>query len=259
MQEMDELILEKKNLHKLISKFKANRTLQITSIFVSLILISIPVYSIYAKYNTSDDEYQRDLTYILGGESGIISWSSQSDLELSDDEVFTLTLTNEDFPDEAKNMNIVALFMTIEISDYENDNEETNGVGCAIDSGEDAYDSISGIVSTPNVESLDFEYDSYGSVYTEFLDDLSDDIISGFDSPGFITGYTVKEIEKMFQSGDNIVGEYNFEFIGNVESGDSTFQCERQDQSITIDYYIELEWFNVELIEFDDDFGNFGI
>ena len=254
MQEIEDKILAKSFFQISIAKFKTNRTLQITSIFVSLILISIPVYSIYAKYNTSDDEYQRDLTYILDGESGSISWTSQSDLELSDDEVFTLTLTNEDFPDEAKNMNIVALFVTIEISDYENDNEETNGVGCAIDSGEDAYDSISGIVSTPNEESFDFEYDSYGSVYTSFLDDLSDVIMGGFDSPGFITGYTVKEIEKMFQSGDNIVGEYNFEFTGNVESGDSTFQCERQDSSITIDYYIELEWFDVELIEFDDDF-----
>ena len=253
MQEAEHKILEGSFLQKSISSFKTNRSLQITSIFVSLILISIPVYSIYSKYNNSDDEYQRDLTYVIDGEWGGISWISQNDLELNDDEVFTLTLTNEDFPDEAKNMNIVGLFMMIEISDYENDNEETNGVGCAIDSGEDAYDSISGIVSTPNNEPLDFEYDSSFSVYSQFFE-FPEDIMGGFGSPGFITGYTVKEIEKMFHTGDNIVGEYNFEFTGNVESGDSTFQCERQDPSITIDYYIELEWFDVELIEFDDDF-----
>ena len=253
MQEAEDKILEESFLQKSISSFKTNSTLQITSIFVSLILISIPVYSIYSKYNNLDDEYQRDLTYIIDGEWGEISWTSQTNLELNDDEVFTLTLTNEDFPDEAKNMNIIRLYLTIEISDYENDNEETNGVGCAIDSGEDAYDSISGIVTTPNNEPLDFEYDSSFTVSSQFFE-FPDDIMGGFGTPGFITGYTVKEIEKMFQSGDNIVGEYNFEFTGNVESGDSTFQCERQDPSITIDYNIELEWFDVELIEFDDDF-----
>ena len=242
MQEGEDKILEESFFQKSISEFKTNRNLQIVTIFVSLILISIPVYSIYGKSNASDDEYQRDLIYVVGGESGYIAWTSQTNLELSDDEVFTLTLTNEDFPDEAKNMNIVALDISIDIIDYENDNEETNGVGCAIDSGEDAYDSISGIVSTPNNEPLDFEYDSSFTVYSQFFE-FPEDLIAGFDSPGFITGYTVKEIEKMFQSGDNIVGEYNFEFTGNVESGDSTFQCERQDPSITIDYYFELKWF----------------
>ena len=78
-----------------------------------------------------------------------------------------------------------------------------------------------------------------------------------FDISGFVTGYTVKEIEEMFQNEDNIVGEYNFEFTGNVESGDSTFQCERQDPSITIDYSIELYWWDVEVIEFDEDFWGF--
>tara|TARA_B100000767_G_scaffold137010_1_gene129720 strand:+ start:51 stop:815 length:765 start_codon:yes stop_codon:yes gene_type:complete len=253
MQEVEDKILEESFFQKSISSFKTNRTLQITSIFVSLILISIPVYSIYSKYNNSDDEYQRDLLYVIGGEWGGISWISQNDLELSDDEVFTLTLTNEDFPDEAKNMNIVALYIRIDIYDYANDNEETNGVGCAIDSGEDAYDSISGIVSTPNNEPLDFEYNSSFHLYPQLFE-LPEDVMGGFGSPGFITGYTVKEIEKMFQNGDNIVGEYNFEFIGNVESGDSTFQCERQDSSITIDYYIGLDWWDVEVIESDDDF-----
>ena len=250
MQEAEDKILGESFFQKSISSFKTNRTLQITSIFVSLILISIPVYSIYSKYNNSDDEYQRDLTYIIGGEGGSISWTSQNDLELSDDEVFTLTLTDEDFPDEAKNMNIVALFMTMQVFDYQDDNEETSGAGCAIDSGEDAYDSVSGILSTPNTEQpLDYETDSSQLIYTEFFDEFPED--------GFFTGYTIREIEEMFHTGDKIVGEYNFEFTGNVESGESTFQCERQDPSVTIGYSIELEWFDVEVIEFDDDFWEF--
>ena len=258
MQEIDDGALQKSFFQKSISPFKTNRTLQITSIFVSLILISIPVYSIYGKFNASDDEYQRDLMYVLDGESGSISWTSQSDLQLNDDEVFTLTLTNEDFPENAKNRNVIGLFMKMEVFDYQDDNEETSGAGCAIDSGEDAYDSVSGIVSTPNTEQpLDYETDSSQWIYTEFFDEFPEEMTGGFSSAGFITGYTVKEIEKMFHTGDNIVGEYNFEFTGNVESGDSTFQCERQDPSVTIGYSIELEWFDVEVIEFDDDFWEF--
>ena len=187
MQEAEDKILGESFFQKPISEFKTNRSLQIVTIFVSLILISIPVYYIYGKSIASDDEYQRDLIYVISGEGGSIAWTSQNNLELSDDEVFTLTWTNEDFPEEAKNMNIVALYISIDIIDYENDNEETNGVGCAIDSGEDAYDSISGIVSTPNNEPLDFDYNSPSYVYTELFE-LPED---AFDISGFITGYTV--------------------------------------------------------------------
>ena len=253
MQEIDDGAFDKSFFQRSVSKYKANRILQISSILVSLLVVSIPVYSIYSKYNSSDDEYQRDLMYVLDGESGSISWTSQSDLQLNDDEVFTLTLTNEDFPENAKNRNIVALYMTMQVFDYQDDNEETSGVGCAIDSGEDAYDSVSGIVSTPNTEQpLDYETDSSQWIYTEFFDEFPEEMTGGLGSPYAITGYTIKEIEEIFHTGDKIIGQYNFEFTGHVESGESTFQCERQDPNVTIGYSIELEWFEVDVIEFDD-------
>ena len=251
MQEAIDAITEETFSEKIILNFKTNRVLQMTSIFIALILISIPAYSMFSKYHNLDDEYQRDLIYVIGGESGSLSWTSQSDLQLNDDELFTLTLTYEDFPEEAKNKNIIGLNFIVEVNDYDDDDEETTGLGCAVDSGEDAYDSVSGIVRVPNRELSNFETMDYRFTYV-FLFDIPEDAYAGFDSPLFITGYTVKEIEEMFQTGDELLGEYTFEITGNVESGDSTFQCNRQDSSVTINYSLELTWLNVDVIEMDE-------
>ena len=108
----------------------------------------------YSKYNTPEDEYQKELQYFVDyADYGYITWTSQSNLELNDGEVFTLSLTNEDFPEEAKEVNIVSLIVMISVSDNSDDNEETTGLGCAVDSGEDAYDSVSASISIPNGES----------------------------------------------------------------------------------------------------------
>ena len=249
MQGDDEAILEKNSFQESVSKFKTNRIVQITSVFIVLALISIPAYSMYSKYNTPEDEYQKELEYFVDYDDyGYITWTSQSNLELNDGEVFTLSLTNEDFPEEAKEVNIVGLILMISVSDNSDDNEETSGAGCAIDSGEDAFDSVSASISVPNDESEIIEIESTTSMFFMLFDEPE------FDTYPFITGYTVKEIEEMFETGDEIIGEYNFQFTGNVESGDSTFQCERQDPSVTISYEIELEWADYTVIEWNADF-----
>ena len=67
-------------------------------------------------------------------------------------------------------------------------------------------------------------------------------------------GYTINEIEEMYESDDeDIVGEYNFEIRGMVEAGDSTFECDREDPSVTISYSIELEWLEISVIEWNGD------
>ena len=249
MQESEDAILEKTFFQESVSKFKTNRIIQITSVFIALALISIPAYSMYSKYNTPEDEYQKELQYFVDyADYGYITWTSQSNLELNDGEVFTLSLTNEDFPEEAKEVNIVSLIVMISVSDNSDDNEETTGLGCAVDSGEDAYDSVSASISIPNGESEIIETESITSAYFMLLDEPE------FETYPFITGYTMKEIEEMYETGDEIIGEYNFEFTGNVESGDSTFECERQDPSVTISYEVELEWAEFTVIEWNADF-----
>ena len=246
MQEIDDAILENSFWQESISKFKTNRIIQITSVFIALALISIPAYSMYSKYSAPEDEYQRELQYFVDySDYGYISWHSQTDLQLNDEEVFTLNLSYEDFPEEAENFNIVYLNVMVNVVDYDNDNEETTGVGCAVDSGEDAYDSVSGIISAPNGESDTFETDYTDYIGIPLLE------LPEFETFPFITGYTVKEIEEMYETGDEIIGEYNFEFTGYVESGDSTFQCDRQDPNVTISYSIELEWVEVSVVEWN--------
>ena len=69
----------------------------------------------------------------------------------------------------------------------------------------------------------------------------------------FVSGYTESEIEKMFDTSDAVAGDYSFQYTGNVETGDSTIQCDRQDSSVTVEYFVELWWMDVEIIEVDED------
>ena len=63
MQENNDAILEKTFFQESVSKFKTNRTIQITSIFIALALISIPAYSMYSKYNTPEDHINNSLYF----------------------------------------------------------------------------------------------------------------------------------------------------------------------------------------------------
>jgi hypothetical protein len=248
MQEIHDAIIDDKPLKSSIFRFKNNRRVQIISILLAVLLLSIPVYSMYSKYQTPDDEYQRDLQYLIDSDYGSITWSSQSNLELNDQQVFSLAWTNEDFPEEVKEKNIISIYGFIQILDFNEDNEETSGAGCTIDSGEDALDSATLGASIPNREAEIQETQTSTNFYFEFIE------YPVFTTYPFITGYTVKEIEDMFETDkDELVGEYNFEITGMVEAGESTFQCDREDPSVTIYYSIEFEWLEVSVIEWNGD------
>ena len=123
MQEIHDAIIDDKPLKSSIFRFKNNRRVQIISILLAVLLLSIPVYSMYSKYQTPDDEYQRDLQYLIDSDYGSITWSSQSNLELNDQQVFSLAWTNEDFPEEVKEKNIISIYGFIQILDFNEDNE----------------------------------------------------------------------------------------------------------------------------------------
>jgi hypothetical protein len=248
MQEDSEVELGQNPLEKSILALKTNRTVQIISVLVGLLLISIPAYSMYSKSQIPEDEYQREIEYLIDYDYGSITWNSNSNLELNDEQVFSLLLTNDDFPEEAKEMNIVSVSAYIEVLDFNEDNEETNGLGCAVDSGEDAPDSASLIFSSPNYQTELLETQSMTGDYIFLLEEPE------FMTFPFITGYTINEIEEMYESDDeDIIGEYNFEIRGMVEAGDSTLECDREDPSVTISYSIELEWLDINVIEWNGD------
>jgi len=191
-------------------------------------------------------EYQRNNEYLIDFEEGMITWVDNTTVELSDGEVFSFSLTDQEFPEEAKERNIFSVDYTITVLDSFDDNEETNGPGCVVDPGQDEADSVSLFVSAPsNTSSLETQSSVYDWI------DLMD--FPQFETFPFITGYTVAEIEMSFDTSDSVVGDYSFEFTGNVESGDSTFQCDRQDSTVTIEYLIELWWVEPNVLEWNDD------
>ena len=248
MQEDEDESIDENLFGKSVLLIKTNRTVQIVSVLTALVLLSIPAYSMLSKSQTPDDEYQRELEYIVDFDSGIITWDSNSNLELNDDEVFSLKLSYDDFPEDAKVLNIVSISVYMEVLDSQEDNEETSGLGCSVDSGEDALDSASLYFSSPNSQSELLETQYITGTYIDLLD------IPEFTSFPLITGYTVKEIEEMYETDEeDLVGEYNFEITGLVEAGDSTLQCERQDPSVTVEYMIELIWIDAMVMEWNGD------
>ena len=107
MTDTENAALESTGLARMFDVYKRNRPIQIASVVFVVALISIPIHS----YLTAPpaDEYQRELEYIVDGEYGVIAWIAETTVELSDGEVFSLTFTEQDFPDEAKNSNVFSV------------------------------------------------------------------------------------------------------------------------------------------------------
>ena len=97
-------------------------------------------------------------------------------------------------------MNIVMVTLDFYVIDYDVDNEDTSGIGCTWNDGEDAYDSVAASVDHPSASS--------SNVVTEYGDYLRLDMFEypEFDTFPLITGYTVEEIEEMLDASDDVKG-----------------------------------------------------
>ncbi len=242
-----------KFLKKSVSTFKANRYLQIAAGVVLLLLFSQPAYSLYLDITTPANAHERDNYYIVLEEDwGSVTWIESTQVTLSDEESISVVMDESQFPSEAEGMNIVMISFDFYVMDMNDDNEETSGIGCTWNDGEDAYDSVAASAEHPSALST--------STVTEYGDYLRLDVFEypEFDTFPLITGYTVEEIEEMLDSSEDVKGEYSFNFTGFVEAGDSTTECERNDSSVTITYEILLYYSEFSVMEWNDDIPVFG-
>ena len=226
-------------LQKSVTAYKSSRVMQALSVLIVLILISIPLYSMLFEEEEEADAYQRDLEYIVEEEGYYLTWI-QDTVELSDGETLSFSFTEEDFPTEAKDGNIFLIQFYVAVLDsVQQDNEETSGLGCAANPGQDAPDSVSFAFNTPaGNDNVQIQSD-----YLEYIEFLE------FPGYGPYTGYTVAEIEDMYDASDEIKGDYRFQYTANAEAGSSTFECDRSDSSVTINYAVELLDLQIEVIE----------
>ena len=226
-------------LQKSVTAYKSSRVMQALSVLIVLILISIPLYSMLFEEEEEADAYQRDLEYIVEEEGYYVAWI-QDTVELSDGETLSFSFTEEDFPTEAKDGNIFLIRFYVAVLDsVQQDNEETSGLGCAANPGQDAPDSVSFAFNTPaGNDNVQIQSD-----YLEYIEFLE------FPGYGPYTGYTVAEIEDMYDASDEIKGDYRFQYTANAEAGSSTFECDRSDSSVTINYAVELLDLQIEVIE----------
>ena len=229
-------------LQKSVTAYKSSRVMQALSVLIVLILISIPLYSMLFEEEEEADAYQRDLEYIVEEEGYYITWI-QDTVELSDGETLSFSFTEEDFPSEAKDGNIFLIRFYVAVYDsIQEDNEETSGLGCAANPGQDAPDSVSFAFNTPaGNDNVQIQSD-----YLEYIEFLE------FPGYGPYTGYTVAEIEDMYDTSDEIKGDYRFQYTANAEAGSSTFECDRSDSSVTINYAVELLDLQIEVIEISE-------
>ena len=233
-------------LQKSVNAYKSSRTMQALTVLIVLILISIPLYSMLFEEEEEANAYQRDLEYYVDGQSGYITWIEDSDV-INDGETLSFIFSEDDFPDEAKDSNIVTIEFYISVLDNDDDNEQTSGLGCVANPGQDAPDSLGYQFYTPGgSESSQTQSDVYMSF--ELLE---------FPEEGFgpYTGYTIAEIEDLFDSSDEVEGDYEFKYTANAEAGDSTIECDRSDSSVQIQYGVYLAYFDAtvyESTEFDE-------
>ena len=229
-------------LKEYTSTYRSNRKMQVASVLLVLALSAYPMYSLISDWLEEEDAYQRDLNYAIFGEEEYITWYD-SEVELTDGESLMLSFTEADFPEEVSNRNVIGLDLVVAVYDnYEGDNEETNGVGCVADPGEAAFDSASFTAETPNGSASDQTQESSYVVF--MLADLPD-----FGPQPYVTGYTVAELEAMYDASGDVAGDYEFTVTGDPEAGDATFQCERDDPSVTVRVWVELIVYDVDIVE----------
>jgi hypothetical protein len=236
-----------------VSKFKTNRYLQIAAVVVFLLLVSQPAYSLYLDITTPANAHERDNFYIVLEEDwGSVPWIESTQVTLSDEESFSVIMDETQFPSEADGMNIVMVIFEFYVMDTVGDNEETSGIGCAWNDGEDAYDSVAASAEHPSASS--------SNTVTEYGDYLRLEMFEypEFDTFPLITGYTVEEIDEMFDASDDVKGEYSFNLTGFVEAGESTTECERSDSSVTVEYEILLYYSEFSVMEWNDEISLFG-
>ena len=229
-------------LEKYASTYKSNRKMQVASVLIVLALSAYPMYSFLSDWLEEEDAYQRELNYTIIGEEDYITWYD-SEVELTDGESLTLSFTEADFPEEALNRNVIGVDLLVAVNDnWEGDNEETTGVGCVADPGEAAFDSASFTAETPNGSAADETQDS---IYEFFL--LAD--LPNLGLQPYVTGYTIAELEAMYDTSDEVAGNYGFTVTGDPEAGEATFQCERDDPSVTVRVWIDLIVYDVNIVE----------
>ena len=229
-------------LREYASTYKSNRKMQFASVLIVIALSAYPMYSFFSDWLEEEDAYQRDLYYGIYGEYSFITWY-ESEVELTEGESLTLSFTEEDFPEEALTRNVVGVNLLIELYDnWQGDNEETSGVGCVADPGEAAFDSASFTAETPNGSASDQTQDYAGAYFL-----LAD--FPNFGEQPYVTGYTVAELEAMYDASEEVVGNYQFTVTGDPEAGEDTIQCQRDDSSVTVRVYIELLVYDVNIVE----------
>ena len=229
-------------LQKSVSAYKSSRVMQALSVLIVLVLISIPLYSMIFEEEEEANAYQRDLEYTVEDEGYYLPWIEDV-VELSDGETLSFSFTEEDFPSDAKDGNIFLIRFYVAVLDsVQEDNEETSGLGCAANPGQDAPDSVSFAFNTPAGDGNDQIQSDYLES-REFLE---------FPGYGPYTGYTVTEIEEMYDTSDEIKGDYEFQYTANAEAGSSTFECDRSDSSVTIQYVVQLLDIQIEVVELTD-------
>ena len=229
-------------LKKSFTTYKSNRRMQVASVLIVLALGAYPLYGMISGWFEEEDAYQRDLYYAVTGEQDYITWY-ESDVELTEGESLTLSFTEADFPEEALTRNVVGVNLLIELYDnWEGDNEETSGVGCVADPGEPAFDTAEFTAESPNGSASDLTQDY---AYAFFL--LAD--FPDFGPQPYVTGYTLAELEAMYDASEDVVGNYQFTVTGDPEAGEDTIQCQRDDPSVTVRVYVELIVYDVDIIE----------
>jgi len=223
--------------------FKKKRSLQLFTGIITLLLISMPVHSYYLESIIPANAHERENMYFIDAEDGGIAWIAETSREFSNQETFSILMDETQFPEEAKEMNIVAVYLSVYVMDSEEDNEDTSGLGCLANDGQDAPDSVSVVMDHPSAESVSFTTESSTWGGLELF------TYPKFETYPFIQGYTVEEIEELFDTSEEVIGEYSINITANVESGDSTFECEREDSSVTIQYQLTLSYFDVQVVE----------
>tara|TARA_B100001564_G_scaffold89953_1_gene73132 strand:- start:417 stop:1118 length:702 start_codon:yes stop_codon:yes gene_type:complete len=222
---------------------KNNRDKQIMAISIVFFVLAFPIYFGLAAAGADGSAGLNSVNmYEVTGEVTYIEIAAGDEF-IADGDTLTIDDLHTDSVDDAEDLNIVGVILTMSYTE----SEDTNGLSCAVASGNPADDTITGMTMHGDYNetaSGSNNGDSGGHAVESYW--INESIV------GEIVVMSKAEIISMVDADGAGLGAYSAEITVDANAGGAPPGCQRSDAGEDVVYKVELVVFDYDIRPFFD-------
>ncbi len=216
-----------------VDDFKEDQTLQIQVVCVAFFLIVFPTYFFMKAAATDDPSGMGGVgTYTVTAEFSYIDFDNGGEY-IADGDTLTIPLNTDSLNSDDMDKNIVGVLVTMT---YEED-EQAQGLTCAVAGGQAAADTITGVASHMNYSNTADGQNQGGSGSHEVSTTWFNSSVIGDKIEGLSESQIIDDLEKQGTG----LGDYIIEISVSAQAGNAPGpDCSRSDNGEDVSYTIQL-------------------